>query len=211
MPALLCRKGSGAAARVREVSASGCGFRSDCVKRRSRGVGRVLATSAWRRTVPRSARAPRQRPGIRHRPRVGARGQELRAGWGGRVRVRVCGADPGAPLAPTPARAAPATPVARRPPPQPGGTFLDGHRLEPNKPTSVKPGARLAFGSAGARPFTFDGEAGGTKRGREMSGDAVAPPLRSGTVRASHLLVKHRDSRRPASWKEERVTRTRVS
>ena len=28
-------------------------------------------------------------------------------------------------------------------------------------------------------------------------------------VRASHLLVKHRDSRRPSSWKEENITRTK--
>eukprot|EP01090_Pellita_catalonica_P013498 TRINITY_DN3222_c0_g1_i2.p1 TRINITY_DN3222_c0_g1~~TRINITY_DN3222_c0_g1_i2.p1 ORF type:complete len:161 (-),score=22.45 TRINITY_DN3222_c0_g1_i2:20-502(-) len=29
-------------------------------------------------------------------------------------------------------------------------------------------------------------------------------------VRASHLLVKHRDSRRPASWKESTITRTKA-
>ncbi|KAI9031813.1 peptidyl-prolyl cis-trans isomerase pin1 [Phycomyces nitens] len=28
-------------------------------------------------------------------------------------------------------------------------------------------------------------------------------------VRASHLLVKHKDSRRPSSWKEENITRTK--
>mmetsp|Transcript_5611 Transcript_5611/g.23794 ORF Transcript_5611/g.23794 Transcript_5611/m.23794 type:complete len:112 (+) Transcript_5611:2480-2815(+) len=28
-------------------------------------------------------------------------------------------------------------------------------------------------------------------------------------VRASHILVKHRGSRRPSSWKEQEVTRTR--
>mmetsp|Transcript_36392 Transcript_36392/g.102801 ORF Transcript_36392/g.102801 Transcript_36392/m.102801 type:complete len:113 (-) Transcript_36392:70-408(-) len=28
-------------------------------------------------------------------------------------------------------------------------------------------------------------------------------------VRASHLLVKHRDSRRPSSWKEQTVTRSK--
>jgi len=31
-----------------------------------------------------------------------------------------------------------------------------------------------------------------------------------GNVRASHLLVKHKDSRRPSSWKEPTVTRTKV-
>lgn len=28
-------------------------------------------------------------------------------------------------------------------------------------------------------------------------------------MRASHLLVKHRDSRRPSSWREENITRTK--
>ena len=28
-------------------------------------------------------------------------------------------------------------------------------------------------------------------------------------VRASHILVKHRDSRRPASWKQDPITRTK--
>ena len=31
----------------------------------------------------------------------------------------------------------------------------------------------------------------------------------SDQVRASHLLVKHRDSRRPSSWKEENITRSK--
>ena len=28
-------------------------------------------------------------------------------------------------------------------------------------------------------------------------------------IRAAHLLVKHRDSRRPSSWKEEKITRSK--
>ena len=31
----------------------------------------------------------------------------------------------------------------------------------------------------------------------------------SSQVRASHLLVKHRDSRRPSSWREENITRSK--
>ena len=31
----------------------------------------------------------------------------------------------------------------------------------------------------------------------------------SGSVRASHLLVKHDESRRPSSWKEETITRSK--
>ncbi|KAL9097426.1 MAG: hypothetical protein Q9165_000322 [Trypethelium subeluteriae] len=30
-----------------------------------------------------------------------------------------------------------------------------------------------------------------------------------GKIRAAHLLVKHRDSRRPASWREANITRTK--
>lgn len=30
---------------------------------------------------------------------------------------------------------------------------------------------------------------------------------REGKIRCAHLLVKHRDSRRPASWREARITR----
>ncbi|KAI3333413.1 peptidyl-prolyl cis-trans isomerase ssp-1 [Ustulina deusta] len=30
-----------------------------------------------------------------------------------------------------------------------------------------------------------------------------------GKIRAAHLLVKHRDSRRPASWREAQITRTK--
>ena len=30
-----------------------------------------------------------------------------------------------------------------------------------------------------------------------------------GKIRAAHLLVKHRDSRRPSSWKEQTITRSK--
>jgi NIMA-interacting peptidyl-prolyl cis-trans isomerase 1 len=39
--------------------------------------------------------------------------------------------------------------------------------------------------------------------GAELLNPATA---HAGQVRASHLLIKHRDSRRPASWKEVRNT-----
>uniref|UniRef100_A0A060T7C1 Peptidyl-prolyl cis-trans isomerase n=1 Tax=Blastobotrys adeninivorans TaxID=409370 RepID=A0A060T7C1_BLAAD len=38
------------------------------------------------------------------------------------------------------------------------------------------------------------------------SGSASAP---EGKIRASHLLVKHKDSRKPSSWKEANITRTK--
>lgn len=30
-----------------------------------------------------------------------------------------------------------------------------------------------------------------------------------GKIRASHLLIKHQDSRRPSSWKEQNITRSK--
>lgn len=40
-------------------------------------------------------------------------------------------------------------------------------------------------------------------------GGAPAPTASPGQVRASHLLVKHRDSRNPSSWKEKSITRSK--
>lgn len=51
---------------------------------------------------------------------------------------------------------------------------------------------------------------GEKRRGREDDGGAAEKRQQRGTVRASHLLVKHRDSRRPSSWKEPNITRTQV-
>lgn len=36
-----------------------------------------------------------------------------------------------------------------------------------------------------------------------------AAPQQAGKIRAAHLLVKHRDSRRPASWREAEITRSK--
>ncbi|KDR85573.1 hypothetical protein GALMADRAFT_234516 [Galerina marginata CBS 339.88] len=46
----------------------------------------------------------------------------------------------------------------------------------------------------GAKEYLSLGKAGGAHAGQ---------------VRASHLLVKHRDSRRPSSWKENNITRSK--
>lgn len=41
-------------------------------------------------------------------------------------------------------------------------------------------------------------------------GDSTRPGYQEKTqVKASHLLVKHRDSRRPSSWREQNITRTK--
>ena len=45
---------------------------------------------------------------------------------------------------------------------------------------------------------------------RHHSSKAVAPAApQDGMIRCAHLLVKHRDSRRPASWREPRITRSK--
>ncbi|KAF2638520.1 rotamase-domain-containing protein [Massarina eburnea CBS 473.64] len=42
------------------------------------------------------------------------------------------------------------------------------------------------------------------------SSKGVAPSApQDGKIRCAHLLVKHRDSRRPASWREPRITRSK--
>lgn len=39
--------------------------------------------------------------------------------------------------------------------------------------------------------------------------DGVNGSSNGGKIRAAHLLVKHRDSRRPSSWKEPEITRSK--
>lgn len=43
------------------------------------------------------------------------------------------------------------------------------------------------------------------------SSGGIRPDVSSdeGKIRAAHLLVKHRDSRRPASWRDANITRTK--
>ena len=41
------------------------------------------------------------------------------------------------------------------------------------------------------------------------SSRAAAAQLPEGKIRCAHLLVKHKDSRRPASWREAQITRSK--
>jgi NIMA-interacting peptidyl-prolyl cis-trans isomerase 1 len=48
----------------------------------------------------------------------------------------------------------------------------------------------------------------------EYHSGPVAPPSHAalgdeGKIRCSHLLIKHRDSRRPSSWREAQITRSK--
>ena len=58
----------------------------------------------------------------------------------------------------------------------------------------------LSSSGGGHNPSTNSTAAG--------SGDA-AGGSNPGKIRAAHLLVKHRDSRRPSSWKEPKITRSK--
>lgn len=46
-----------------------------------------------------------------------------------------------------------------------------------------------------------------THHSGSTAGQAAGKP--EGKIRAAHLLIKHRDSRRPASWRESDITRTK--
>merc|ERR1712066_446958 len=43
----------------------------------------------------------------------------------------------------------------------------------------------------------------------ETPTEPAKPASEDDKVQSSHLLVKHRDSRRPSSWREENITRTK--
>lgn len=86
------------------------------------------------------------------------------------------------------------------------GTFLNGKRVTAYKPTLVTKGDSIYCG-APDRTYTLNCETSGVKR-RTEDGEATLDKRAKGVVRASHILVKHRGSRRPSSWKENVVTRT---
>lgn len=96
------------------------------------------------------------------------------------------------------------------------GTFLGGSRLQPNKPALLKNGSQLTFGTGGPTYVlrrqpggAVEEEAAARAAARAAaaappggSSGKAAPPAPASLVRASHLLIKHRGSRRPASFRE---------
>lgn len=44
---------------------------------------------------------------------------------------------------------------------------------------------------------------------KESQWDVPDKPAGPEQVQCSHLLVKHKDSRRPSSWREDNITRTK--
>ncbi|PNW72347.1 hypothetical protein CHLRE_16g671900v5 [Chlamydomonas reinhardtii] len=94
------------------------------------------------------------------------------------------------------------------------GTTVDGRRIAPNKPVVLKDNTRIRFGEL-EYDYVLRCESAAEKRSAAGDPDAAhAQPhkraaMADARVRASHLLVKHKDVRRPSSWKEPVVTRTR--
>eukprot|EP00026_Physarum_polycephalum_P010838 Phypoly_transcript_11019.p1 GENE.Phypoly_transcript_11019~~Phypoly_transcript_11019.p1 ORF type:complete len:215 (+),score=41.43 Phypoly_transcript_11019:346-990(+) len=97
------------------------------------------------------------------------------------------------------------------------GTFVGETQLKAHTPTSLTDGAAIKFG-ASSRVYIFRGNAEkekekeekGTKR-KETSEDSPSSKKQKNeptTVRCRHILAKHRDSRRPSSWKQDKITRT---
>ena len=92
------------------------------------------------------------------------------------------------------------------------GTQVDTLRCEKHRPLKIHSGFRIRFGCAAAKlVYTVrieEGAPDGAKPHEPAVGEKRPRAEPGETVRASHLLVKHRDSRRPSSWKEEVVTRS---
>lgn len=80
---------------------------------------------------------------------------------------------------------------------------MDGQAVPPNKPTALHNGAQVVFGGCPITLVLRCDAAGDRKAGGGGAAAAGGAGAASGLqkVRASHLLVKHRESRRPSSWK----------
>ena len=92
-----------------------------------------------------------------------------------------------------------------------GVSTMDGAPLARHKTARLKHGQTLAFGGApdggGGAVFRVVVDGALKRKARdEPAGAAAGGPTE---VRCSHILVKHRDSRRPSSWKEKVITRSR--
>lgn len=83
---------------------------------------------------------------------------------------------------------------------QRAGVLVNNAAIPPNKPTRLPNNSKITIG-----PYTYTVQCSAAP----SKAAAAAPPSGPAQIRASHLLVKHKDVRRPSSWKEPVVTRTR--
>eukprot|EP00004_Rigifila_ramosa_P004449 TRINITY_DN14918_c0_g1_i1.p1 TRINITY_DN14918_c0_g1~~TRINITY_DN14918_c0_g1_i1.p1 ORF type:complete len:286 (+),score=52.25 TRINITY_DN14918_c0_g1_i1:44-859(+) len=102
--------------------------------------------------------------------------------------------------------------------PSESGTFLNGEKLPVREPKKLKEGFELVFGTS-TRCFVYlpggkpPAELPSKKRSHEDEEETRPAQPTSGAgpamVSVLHLLVKHKESRNPSSWKEPTVTRTK--
>jgi len=98
------------------------------------------------------------------------------------------------------------------------GTFLNEEQVKPNSPTSLQDGSSIRFGGS-SKTYVVAGVGKGEgkskptekKRKEDVTENTSEKKQKSEptTVRCRHLLVKHRGSRNPSSWKEKTITRSK--
>ena len=79
--------------------------------------------------------------------------------------------------------------------------MVDGSRIAANKPVQVRQGAVFTIGPERFKVTISSSDQNDLRNTNDEDS-------REKKVRASHLLVKHKDSRRPSSWKEGHITRS---
>lgn len=89
---------------------------------------------------------------------------------------------------------------------QRNGVFVNGERISINKPALLKNNFTFSVGPNNV--FVINCEDSGEKRKASEAFAIKDDGEKVVQIRASHLLVKHRESRRPSSWKEPTVTRS---
>jgi len=113
------------------------------------------------------------------------------------------------------------------------GTLVDGLKVKPHAPMTLKVGTTIQFG-ASSRVYKVTGVGEGKPQDRKKSIDTdkksidgaqkrrsngdidTSEPKRKAqkteeptSVRCSHILVKHKGSRNPSSWKQSTITRSK--
>eukprot|EP00963_Diacronema_lutheri_P008746 scaffold772_cov339-Pavlova_lutheri.AAC.42 len=106
------------------------------------------------------------------------------------------------------------------------GTKMDGEPVEAHKPTRLKDGSKVQLGHAQALYVVHlhGNRQSASEHGAETKRETLQKKTpkqpeqqpqdksegkKEAVVRCSHILVKHKDSRRPSSWKEKVVSRTK--
>eukprot|EP01132_Coremiostelium_polycephalum_P002049 gene2049-2524_t len=83
------------------------------------------------------------------------------------------------------------------------GTFVNNQAIKANTPTSIKEGFVMNFGNS-SKQFILKGTVNTTTPPQQQQ-NRNEPKQ----IKCRHLLVKHRGSRNPHSWREENITRSK--